>query len=116
MKLMLRPEWKPRPFSSFLGCLDLKTGVVLALLFAVRRQSSRLRANERKSEWPFLQLFNKVAGVYGLIAVLTGAGGSAAQLTLYIYSTVALVALAWGLNAVKRVGHTHVRLRFAADT
>ncbi|KAF9785194.1 Inositolphosphorylceramide synthase subunit Kei1-domain-containing protein [Thelephora terrestris] len=81
MKLMLRPEWKPRPFSSFLGCLDLKTGVVLALLFA---------------------LFNKVAGVYGLIAVLTGAGSSAAQLSLYIYSTVALVALAWGLNAVKR--------------
>jgi len=81
MKLMLRPEWRPRPFSSFLGCLDLKTGVVLALLFA---------------------LFNKVAGVYGLIAVLTGAGGSVAQLSLYIYSTVALVALAWGLNAVKR--------------
>lgn len=52
---------------------------------------------------PFLQLFNKVAGVYGLIAVLTGAGSSAAQLSLYMYSTVALVALAWGLNAVKRV-------------
>ena len=51
----------------------------------------------------FPQLFNKVAGVYGLIAVFTGAGGSAAQLSLYIYSTIALVALAWGLNAVKRV-------------
>lgn len=62
-----------------------------------------------KSEWPFHQLFNKVAGVYGLIAVLTGAGGSAAQLSLYIYSTVALVALAWGLNAVKQVGLNHVR-------
>jgi len=47
-------------------------------------------------------LFNKVAGVYGLIAVLTGAGGSAAQLSLYIYSTVALVALSWGLKAVKK--------------
>lgn len=112
MKLMLRPEWKPRPFSSFLGCLDLKTGVVLALLFAVRHQSSRLRANERKPEWPFLQLFNKVAGVYGLIAVLTGAGGSAAQLSLYIYSTIALVALAWGLNAVKRVSFSYVGLCF----
>ena len=53
MKLMLRPEWRPRPFSSFLGCLDLKTGVVLALLFAVCCQSSRLRANERRSEWHF---------------------------------------------------------------
>lgn len=50
MKLMLRPEWRPRPFSSFLGCLDLKTGVVLALFFAVRYQSSRLRGNEGKSE------------------------------------------------------------------
>jgi len=47
-------------------------------------------------------LFNKVAGVYGLIAVLTGAGGSAAQLSLYIYSTMALVALGWGLQAVKK--------------
>lgn len=35
MKLMLRPEWKPRPVGSFLGCLDLKLGVTIALLFAV---------------------------------------------------------------------------------
>ena len=112
MKLMLRPEWRPRPFSSFLGCLDLKTGVVLALLFAVRHQSPRLRADKQKSERPFLQLFNKVAGVYGLIAVLTGAGGSAAQLSLYIYSTIALVALAWGLNAVKRVSLGYCPIMF----
>jgi inositol phosphorylceramide synthase regulatory subunit len=44
-----------------------------------------------------------VAGVYGLIAVLTGAGGSFAQLSMYIYSVLALVALAWGLRAVKEV-------------
>jgi len=37
MKLMLRPEWRLWPFSSFLGVLDLKTGVTIALLFAVRR-------------------------------------------------------------------------------
>ena len=49
------------------------------------------------------QLLNKVAGIYGLIAVLTGAGGSFAQLSLYIYSAVALVALGWGLRAVKEV-------------
>jgi hypothetical protein len=60
----------------------------------------------------FLQLFNKVAGVYGLIAVLTGAGGSAAQLSLYIYSTIALVALAWGLNAVKRVSLGYCPIMF----
>jgi len=106
MKLMLRQEWKPRPFSSFLGCLDLKTGVVLALFFAVRHYIKLTIASN--SERSFLQLFNKVAGVYGLIAVLTGAGGSAAQLSLYIYSTIALVALAWGLSAVKRVSLNHV--------
>ncbi len=37
MKLMLRPEWRLWPFSSFLGVLDIKTGVTIALLFAVRR-------------------------------------------------------------------------------
>lgn len=79
---MLRPEWRLWPLSSFLGLIDLKTGVTIALLFA---------------------LLNKVAGVYGLIAVLTGAGGSFAQLSLYIYSVIALVALAWGLRAVKDV-------------
>jgi len=79
MKLTLRPEWRLRPFQSFLGCIDIKTGVVVALAFA---------------------MINKVAGVYGLIAVLTGAGGSAAQLSLYIYSCIALAAFVWGLRAV----------------
>ena len=36
MKLTLRPEWRLRPLSSFLGCFDLKTGVSVAILFAVR--------------------------------------------------------------------------------
>ncbi|RDX48166.1 DUF1753-domain-containing protein [Lentinus brumalis] len=79
MKLTLRPEWRLRPLSSFLGFLDIKTGVTIALLFA---------------------LLNKVAGVYGLVAVLTGAGGSLAQLSLYIYSVLGLVALVWGLKAI----------------
>ncbi|KAJ7479965.1 Inositolphosphorylceramide synthase subunit Kei1-domain-containing protein [Mycena galericulata] len=78
MKIMLRNGiW---PFNSFLGILDLKTGVTIVLLFA---------------------LLNKVAGVYGLIAVLTGAGGSFAQLSLYIYSVLGLIALGWGLQVVK---------------
>jgi len=81
MKLTLRPEWRLRPLASFLGCIDLKTGVTIALLFT---------------------LLNKVAGVYGLIAVLTGAGGSAAQLSLYFYSVLSLLALAWGLQAISR--------------
>jgi hypothetical protein len=36
MRLNLRPEWRLWPFTSFLGLLDLKTGVTMALLFAVR--------------------------------------------------------------------------------
>lgn len=35
MKLTLRPEWRLRPLSSCLGLLDIKTGVTVALLFAV---------------------------------------------------------------------------------
>ncbi|KAI0343008.1 DUF1753-domain-containing protein [Trametopsis cervina] len=79
MKLTLRPEWRLRPLSSFLGFTDLKAGVTIAILFAV---------------------LNKVAGVYGLLAVLTGAGGSLAQLSMYLYSVLGLVALVWGLKAV----------------
>lgn len=37
MKLTLRPEWRLWPLASFLGMLDLKTGVIVALLFAVCR-------------------------------------------------------------------------------
>jgi hypothetical protein len=36
MKLTLRPAWRLWPLASFLGLLDLKTGVTIALLFAVR--------------------------------------------------------------------------------
>ena len=38
MKLTLRPEWRPRPLTSFLGFVDIKTGVTVAILFAVSRQ------------------------------------------------------------------------------
>jgi hypothetical protein len=40
--------------------------------------------------------------------VLTGAGGSFAQLSLYVYSAIALVALGWGLKAVKEASPTRV--------
>ncbi|OAX38881.1 DUF1753-domain-containing protein [Rhizopogon vinicolor AM-OR11-026] len=86
MKLILRPEWRLWPISTFLGVTDLKTGVTIALLFA---------------------LLNKVAGVYGLIATLTGAGGNFAQLSLYIYSVLGLVALSWGLKSVKDENPQH---------
>jgi hypothetical protein len=50
-----------------------------------------------------LQVLNKVAGVYGLMAMLSGAGGNAAQLTLYLYSVVALAGLAWGIRTINDV-------------
>ncbi|KAF8587844.1 DUF1753-domain-containing protein [Ramaria rubella] len=87
MRLTLNPNWRPRPLRSFLGFMDIKTGVTIALLFAV---SFDMNVGAL--------LFNKVAGVYGLIAVFTG--GSLAQLSMYIYSLFALVALTWGLKAV----------------
>ncbi|KZP05486.1 DUF1753-domain-containing protein [Athelia psychrophila] len=80
MRLMLKPEWRIWPLSSFLGRLDLKTGVTVSLMFA---------------------LLNKVAGVYGLIAVVMGAGGSFAQLSLYLYSVITLGGLIWGLRIAR---------------
>ncbi|KLO19075.1 DUF1753-domain-containing protein [Schizopora paradoxa] len=79
MKLMWRQQWRPRPLNSFLGFVDLKLGVTIALLFAV---------------------LNKVAGIYGIIALFNGAGGSFAQVSMYVYSVLMLVALWWGLKAV----------------
>lgn len=97
---MLRPEWRLWPISTFLSVLDLKTGVTISLLFAVSASSPYQQKHKRN---PAYQLFNKVAGIYGLISVLTGAGGSFAQLSLYLYSLLGLVALAWGLKAIKEV-------------
>jgi len=77
MRLTLRQEWRPRALKSIFGLMDIKTGVTIAIMFA---------------------LFNKVAGVYGLIAIFNG--GSFAQLSMYIYSVLALAAFAWGLKAV----------------
>ena len=104
MKLTLRPEWRLRPLSSFVGCLDIKTGVTIALLFAVSRLECELLSPPSRTDIrDASQLLNKVAGVYGLVAVLTGAGGSLAQLSLYIYSVVGLIALVWGLKAILHV-------------
>lgn len=40
----------------------------------------------------FLQLINKVSGLYGLLALLTGAQLSGLQLSMYLYSFIALLA------------------------
>jgi hypothetical protein len=43
MKIMLRPDLRLRPLNAFLGLLDLKTGVILAVFFAVRTAQSTQR-------------------------------------------------------------------------
>lgn len=82
MKLTLRRECQPHAFQSFLWFIDIKTGVKIVLLFAV---------------------LNKVAGFYGLIAMLLGAGGSFLQISMYLYSLLGLGAYAWGLKSIYEV-------------
>src|ERR1700716_1155779 len=47
-------------------------------------------------------LFNKVAGFYGLLAILTGFHLDVMQLSLYLYSVVALVLLAFLMPHVRK--------------
>lgn len=47
-------------------------------------------------------LINKVTGLYGLLAILTGYALDAIQLSMYIYSVVILVALAFLLPHIRR--------------
>ncbi|KAK6512063.1 hypothetical protein TWF481_000961 [Arthrobotrys musiformis] len=63
----------PRP-KHFLGFLDLKVGAELILLCS---------------------LFNKASGFYGLLAIFTGAEISALQISMYIYSALAVFFIAW---------------------
>jgi len=48
-----------------------------------------------------VQVINKVAGIYGLVAVFTG--GSLAQLSMYIYSVVLLFVYVWGIRMTSAV-------------
>jgi inositol phosphorylceramide synthase regulatory subunit len=47
-------------------------------------------------------LFNKVTGVYGLLAILTGYSLSALQLSLYLYSLIVLVLLAFLIPHIRK--------------
>lgn len=46
-------------------------------------------------------LFNKIAGIYGIIAVFQG--GTIAQLSLYIYSIATIPIFIWGMKAISDV-------------
>jgi len=50
----------------------------------------------------FALLINKITGVYGLLAILTGYSISALQLSMYLYSVLCVVALAFLLPHVRR--------------
>ncbi|KAF2188301.1 DUF1753-domain-containing protein [Zopfia rhizophila CBS 207.26] len=63
----------PRP-KTFLHTMSLRTGAEIIT---------------------FLQLINKVSGLYGLLALLTGAQLSGLQSSMYLYSFIALLATLW---------------------
>lgn len=66
--------------TSFLGFMDIKVGSQILTLFS---------------------LFNKIAGIYGIIAIFQG--GTVAQLSLYIYSIATIPVFIWGLKAISDV-------------
>ena len=47
-------------------------------------------------------LFNKLTGLYGLLAILTGYGLSALQLSMYITNVLALGLLAWCIPHIRK--------------
>lgn len=65
------------PWKSFIGIFDLKQGSVVISLFA---------------------LFNKIVGVFGILALLTG--GTFAQVSLYVYSLATIFAILWGMRGI----------------
>lgn len=80
-KTMLKPLSYPWSrslplLSSFLGFFDIKLGVTIISL---------------------LSLLNKVAGVYGILAIFSG--GSWAQLSMYVYSILTIGLVLYGLQA-----------------
>lgn len=66
--------------TSFLGFMDIKVGAQIITLFA---------------------LFNKIAGMYGILAIFHG--GTIGQLSLYLYSIATIPVFIWGLKANSEV-------------
>lgn len=60
--------------------MSLKTGVELICIFTV---------------------FNKASGLYGLLALITGAPISGWQMSMYLYSIIAAIAFAYSLRHIK---------------
>lgn len=49
----------------------------------------------------YFGLLNKVAGVYGILAVVHT--GDLRQVALYVYSLATLALLAWGIRSINKV-------------
>ncbi|KAL7009873.1 hypothetical protein EMMF5_000781 [Cystobasidiomycetes sp. EMM_F5] len=69
------------PLHTFFGLLDIKLGSEILTYFSI---------------------LNKVAGVYGLLAVFFG--GNLAQVSLYVYSLASIAVSVWGL---RQLGQEH---------
>jgi hypothetical protein len=63
--------------TSFLFILDLKVGCTIITLFA---------------------LFNKIAGIYGIIAIFQG--GTFSQVSLYLYSIFTIFVFLWAIQGI----------------
>lgn len=75
--------------TSFLGVLDLRAGATVITLFA---------------------LFNKIAGIYGVIAIFQG--GTFPQVSLYLYSILTLLVFLWAIQGISDEDTNKV-MRFA---
>ncbi|KAL0944586.1 ras small monomeric GTPase rab6 [Colletotrichum truncatum] len=71
----------PRPKQTFLGCASLQTGTELISL---------------------ILLFNRLTGLYGILAILTGYELSITQLTMYLYSVGVLFCLAMFMPHIRK--------------
>lgn len=65
------------PWKSFIGIFDLKQGSAVISLFA---------------------LFNKIVGVFGIIAIVTN--GAFSQISLYVYSLATIFCILWGMRGI----------------
>ncbi|SCV74912.1 BQ2448_7941 [Microbotryum intermedium] len=95
----------PFPVESFIG-MDLKLGqfpIPLRILPPIRKLNIRtLSPPTGVSIISLFAVLNKVAGAYGMMAVLTGGtlAQPLSQLTMYLYSIATLVGVLWGLKKI----------------
>lgn len=102
-QMSFRSHLIPLP-SSFIGLMDLKMGQ------SCQGDRGILRASTTSADLvtpaggnliSYFGMLNKVAGVYGMLAVVHT--GDLAQVALYVYSLGTLALLAWGIRNINKV-------------